>query len=747
MLTDENLPFSSVGLSGAILDALAHKGFESPTSIQSIALPRLMAESGHLIVKARTGTGKTAAFGIPLVERITVRRHNPQALILTPTRELALQVSREIDSLIPGRAGPPVLPVVPAGGTVPRNFPRITAVYGGASIRNQILDLKRGTEIVVGTPGRVMDLLDRKILDLSGVDWFILDEADEMLDMGFFEDVEIIMGALKSGRALSADLPVEGGGAPDTMAGTGAARAGGAAAKVLPYRVALFSATMPEAILQVVKKHIGDADILADTAPDEETGGSSLLIDQFYLILKREDRLEALRRIIDGAENFYGLIFCATKVETDELARRLVENDYPAEAIHGDLSQEARERTLRRFRSRQTTIMVATDVAARGLDIERLTHVVNWDMPHDRETYVHRIGRTGRAGRRGKAVTLALPSERGRISQLSRSMERVLGGGIRWMKVPSVKSVMKAVRARIVTDVLAGLPELPPEPELAAEAAGTGRMEISGTETPNTGIFDAAGEHAASAADGPGMDDPVMDNPVEDSPAMDGPGMDVLAKKVKAETGGGEEESAAQEIASPFLTKVCRHLIERLGAEKAVEALIMVHYGELLDPSRYGAVTEFAEAPPQRPLRGPGTFQDGGFAGAGRGRRGPGAYHEKRGPGRDRGPAVPGREGRSLDREGRGPGRRKGGFSGEESLSDAARVYVGLGRQHGASARDVAALLMRAGGIPGHLVDAIEIKDYCTFATLPEDAARRACVFSRNSQDIPPIKFAKPMKI
>ncbi|MDR1443447.1 MAG: DEAD/DEAH box helicase [Treponema sp.] len=714
MLIDENLPFSSFGLSGAILGALAHKGFESPTSIQSIALPRLMAESGHLIVKARTGTGKTAAFGIPLVERITVQRHNPQALILTPTRELALQVSREIDSLIPGRTGGE-RPAAPAGGTVPRSFPRITAVYGGASIRTQIFDLKRGTEIVVGTPGRVMDLLDRKILDLSGVDWFILDEADEMLDMGFFEDVEIIMGALKSGRAVSAEPPVTENGEADGAAAPGAA-------KTLPYRVALFSATMPDAILRVVKKHIGDADILADAAADEETGGSALLIDQFYMILKREDRLEALRRIIDGTENFYGLIFCATKVETDELARRLVENDYHAEAIHGDLSQEARERTLRRFRSKQTTIMVATDVAARGLDIERLTHVVNWDMPHDRETYVHRIGRTGRAGRRGKAVTLALPSERGRISQLSRSMERVLGGGILWMKVPSVKSVMKAVRARIVSDVLAGLPELPPEPaaDAAAYAAGT---EVFQSLDAAAGV---AAPEEGTAAEG-----------VETAAVPALPAELLPAEIIPAET-AGENGPGAQETASPFLTKVCRHLIERLGAEKAVEALITVHYGELLDPSRYGPVTEIAEAPPQRPVRGGfGAFHDGGFGGAGRGRRGPGAYHEGRTPGKDRGPAG---------REGRVPGRKKFS-SGEETLSDAARVYVGLGRQHGASARDVAALLMRAGGIPGHLVDAIEMKDYCAFATLPEDAARRACVFSRNAQDTPPIKFAKPLKI
>jgi ATP-dependent RNA helicase DeaD len=656
MIVDENQPFSSFNLSGAVLGALTRKGFELPTPIQSIALPRLLAESGHLVVRARTGTGKTAAFGIPLVERISLRRDSPQALILTPTRELALQVSREIASFIPSQEGE-------------RSFPRITAVYGGASIRNQILDLKRGTEIVVGTPGRIMDLMDRKILDLSAVDWFILDEADEMLDMGFFEDVETIMAALRGPAERESGAP-------------------------LPYRVALFSATMPEAILKVVRKHIGEVEILEDAAAEE---GQSLLIDQFYMVLKREDRLEALRRVIDGAENFYGLIFCGTKAETDELARRLVENGYPAEAIHGDLSQEARERTLRRFRSKQTTIMVATDVAARGLDIERLTHVVNWDLPHDREAYVHRIGRTGRAGRKGKAVTLALPSERGRISQLSRSMERVLGGGILWMKVPSVKSVMKAVRARIVSDVLAGLPELPAEDqmELPAEPFAPGDSgntealaapEIPGAEAAG-GAEEGAESAAARNAEGPG--------------AIPG---EVLA---------GES--------SPFLSKVCLQLIDRLGPERAVEALITVHYGELLDPSRYGTVTEFTEIQPPSPRRRPG-FWEG---------RGPGTRREARGPYRE----SPG-----ARREGRGRN-----FA-EDNLSETARVYVGLGRQHGASARDLAVLLARAGGVPGRLVDSIEIKDYCAFATMPEDAARRACVFSRNSPGNPVIRFAKPVR-
>ncbi|GHV54169.1 hypothetical protein AGMMS49579_14240 [Spirochaetia bacterium] len=652
MTTDESHPFSSFGLSDAVLEALTRKGFTSPSSIQTIALPRLLADSGHVIVRARTGTGKTAAFGIPLVERITSRGHAPRALILTPTRELALQVSREIASL------------APESGSGVTQSPRITAVYGGASIRTQILDLKRGTEVVVGTPGRIMDLMERKVLDLSAVDWFILDEADEMLDMGFFEDVEKIMAAVKPDR-----------------------------------RVALFSATMPDAILKVIRQHIGEVEILEDTAPEDEKPA----IDQFYMILKREDRLEALRRIIDSAEDFYGLIFCATKRETDDLARRLVEAGFSAEAIHGDLSQEARERTLRRFRSKMTTILVATDVAARGLDIERLTHVINWDLPNDRETYVHRIGRTGRAGRRGRAISFALPADRGRISHLSRSMERTLGSKILWMKVPAVKSVMKAIRSRIVASVVASLPD----------------EEIV---TPDAVLAEPSAKSAAET--------PVV------KPAVD----------------TGADDAALSDAVSPFLAKVCRQLIERLGAEQAVEALVSLSYGELLDPSRYGVVTEFSEESFRDTGRGrfgpshsggsswgearhggPGGFRPGPKGSPRGGAQGSGAY----GGGPHGGLGGP--HGGANSRSGRG------GFA-DDNGAGGSRVYVGLGRHHGASARDVAELLIKAGGVPGRLVDAIEMKEFCAFATLPEEAARRACSFSRSAPGNPVIRPASPVR-
>jgi len=674
MTVDETRTFEAFGLSDTMLKAIARKGWTSPSTIQGIALPRLLADEGHCIVKARTGTGKTAAFGIPLIERLGTACHAPRALILAPTRELALQVSREIASLVSG------------------NCPRVTAVYGGASIRTQIMDLRRGTEIVVGTPGRVMDLMERKSLDVSSVDWFILDEADEMLDMGFFEDVEKILAAVNAGG--------EGGEGKRSL------------------HVALFSATMPDPILKVVRRHIGDAEIIVDTAPDDEKP----LVDQFCVLVKREDKLEALRRIIDSSAEFYGLVFCATKVETDEVARRLVEAGYPAEAIHGDLSQDVRERTLRRFRLHRAVeggepaILVATDVAARGLDIEHLTHVVNWDLPNDRETYVHRIGRTGRAGRRGVAISFATLADRRRLHQFSKMMEKNIGSGILWLKVPSVKTVMKALRRRISAAAVAALPGL----NLAEGDQVAGVQEIPADVAGSTGPLTGGVSDGAVFTDGAVFADGTV-MPDEQVPAV-----------------------------PPFLAKVCRNLIERLGAEKAVEALVTMSYGRLLDPARYGPITEFSEEDFNDPGRPAGR-------GNGRGReRIRGARPERVGSRFERGgrPERGGRLSYSGDSAGRAafagerraPGPRRGaGRPSRESgggMEDFIRVYVVRGGQHGAGAREIAGYLMKAGGVPSRSVDEIEMKDFCSFATLPAEAARRACSFSRAQPGEPVVRPA-----
>ena len=618
MTTTNSLTFDEFGLSERVLSAVKAKGFTVPSSIQALALPRLLADEGHLIAKARTGTGKTAAFGIPLVERLTTPSQKPRALILTPTRELALQVSQEIKSL--------------SGGP----FPRIAAVYGGASIGPQLRDLSRGVEIVVGTPGRVMDHLDRGSLDLSEVDWFILDEADEMLDMGFVEDVETILSKTKSDR-----------------------------------RVALFSATMPEAILSLVKRHIGQFDIVEDHAPLDEKPA----VDQFYLLLRREDKLEALRRVIDGADDFYGLVFCGTKAETDELARRLVENGYGAEAIHGDLSQEGRERTLRRFRSRMTTILVATDVAARGIDVERLTHVINWDLPNDRENYVHRIGRTGRAGRRGVAISFVLPSARGRITQLSRSMEKVLGSPIQKMSIPTVPAVMTASQKRVIQKILAAVQGLGDQVE---------------TEQ---------GELSIQIDDGAAIVSEAL-FPPQDPRAL-----------------------------------VTDELIKTLGERRAIEALVAAAYGNELDPSRYGSIVEVQDRLVRGNDRGSDRGRPAGRFG-GDFREGP-RYAEGR---ESHGSRFRERSDREFGHGDRDKGRHSGEALNRRAAED--RVYIGVGRRHGVSARDVAGLLMRAGGVPGRLVDGIEVRDYCAYATLPAEAARRAYDFAKRDPDHPTIKPA-----
>jgi ATP-dependent RNA helicase DeaD len=392
--------FESLGLEPAILEALKHKGFEEPTPIQVLAIPRLLSGSINLVARARTGTGKTAAFGLPLIQKLNQSTGKVRALVLVPTRELALQVTEEISSLRPSG-----------------EFPRIAPVYGGASYGEQFRRLSRGVEIIVGTPGRVKDHIDRKSLDLSALEYFVLDEADEMLDMGFSEDIDWIFE----------QAPVD-------------------------RRVLMFSATMPKEILRIAKKRLGEYEIVADESGPVETN----LTDQIWIEVREADKLEVLCRIIDVQEEFYGIVFCATKVDADNLARSLGERGYGAEALHGDLSQTERERVLGRFRSKRTTILAATDVAARGIDIDKLTHVVNFALPHDPDSYTHRIGRTGRAGNTGTAVTLVTPDEYRRIFFLQKNS----GGALKKASVPQVDDVLDAKRSRIRSKVLSSAVDL-----------------------------------------------------------------------------------------------------------------------------------------------------------------------------------------------------------------------------------------------------------------------------------------------
>ena len=377
--------FSDLGLSANALSAIATKGFEQPSPIQRMAIPVLLSETCDVIAQAQTGTGKTAAFGLPILERLDVKKIVPQALILAPTRELAIQVTEELASL---------------RGTRPLH---LLTVYGGQSISEQQRRLKRGAQIVVGTPGRILDLLRRGDLHLDSVEWVVLDEADEMLNMGFIEDVEEILAQVTS-----------------------------------EHRMFLFSATMPERIVCLSKKFMKEVRLLQVDKEQKPTH----LADQIYFEVLESDKFDALTRIIDIEPEFYGLVFCRTRTDVDELALQLVEHGYAAEGLHGEISQAQREKTLNKFRKHLVNILVATDVAARGIDIADLTHVINYSLPQDPEAYVHRVGRTGRAGKQGTAITFVSPSEYRKLLYFQKSIKFK----IRKETLPNAQDVVEVKR-------------------------------------------------------------------------------------------------------------------------------------------------------------------------------------------------------------------------------------------------------------------------------------------------------------
>lgn len=384
--------FEEFGLSHSTLAAIKAKGFEEPTPIQAKVIPELMKSEDDIIGQAQTGTGKTAAFGLPLIEKLTARAGHVQALIIAPTRELAIQISEEINSL----RGDKVLEIVP--------------IYGGQSIDVQLRRLRKGVDIVVGTPGRIMDHLRRKTLDLGRISYLVLDEADEMLNMGFIDDIEFILQHTPPKK-----------------------------------RTMLFSATMPERIVSIARKYMKEHKTLA--VKKEQL--TAELTDQIYFEVSESDKFEALCRLIDMEEEFYGLVFCRTKIDVDNIASRLIDRGYDAEGLHGDITQALRQKVLGRFKDKQVTILVATDVAARGLDVSDLTHVVNFSLPQDPESYVHRIGRTGRAGKQGTAVTFITPAEYRKLGFI----KRISRADIKKGKLPQVKDIIARKTSRIAGEI------------------------------------------------------------------------------------------------------------------------------------------------------------------------------------------------------------------------------------------------------------------------------------------------------
>ena len=345
--------FQDLGISDRIIQSLLMKGYESPTPIQIQTVPLFLSGDCNIIGQAQTGSGKTAAFGVPIIQNITEKTGRVQAIILTPTRELAIQVCDEMSSF---------------GGIKDLN---IIPVFGGQPIPIQLRALASGADIIVGTPGRVIDLIHRKKLDLSRISYFVLDEADEMLNMGFIDDIKEIIQHTNDDK-----------------------------------RMLCFSATMPKPILGIAKKYMGQYEMVSVEKLDED-----VLIEQLSIDVPPALKFEALCRVIDSDPDFYGLVFCARKDTSDEVVQKLEERGYDADVIHGDILQEQRIRIMDRFRKQKLKILVATDVAARGIDVNELTHVVNYDIPQDPESYTHRIGRTGRAGKAGIAITLLTPAD------------------------------------------------------------------------------------------------------------------------------------------------------------------------------------------------------------------------------------------------------------------------------------------------------------------------------------------------
>ncbi|SMO36790.1 ATP-dependent RNA helicase DeaD [Saccharicrinis carchari] len=359
------ITFEEIGLSPEILKAVAELGFVNPTPIQEKTIPGLRDTNQDLVALAQTGTGKTAAFGLPIIEKLEVSNNSVQALVLCPTRELALQITKDIKAF----------------GKYVKGL-QVTAVYGGADISKQIKDLKRGTHIVVGTPGRVNDLTRRGLLKMDKLQWLVLDEADEMLNMGFKEELDAIIETTPDNR-----------------------------------QSLLFSATMPREIESMAKRYLTDP---MQIKIGKQNAGATT-VEHIYYMVHARDRYLALKRIADINPDIYCIVFCRTRQETKEVAEKLMTDGYNADALHGDLSQAQRDQVMHRFRGRNLQILVATDVAARGIDVNDLTHVINYNLPDDIEAYTHRSGRTGRAGKTGISIAIIHTKESGRVKMIERN--------------------------------------------------------------------------------------------------------------------------------------------------------------------------------------------------------------------------------------------------------------------------------------------------------------------------------------
>ena len=385
--------FEEMGLHPIMLKAIEDLGFEAPTPVQEKTIPALLKDSKDILAFAQTGTGKTAAFGLPVVQLTDTSIKNTQAIILCPTRELCMQIQKDLTNFAKYKPGVSIVPV-----------------YGGASINDQIKKLDKGAGIVVATPGRAVDLINRGKLKLSHVRWLVLDEADEMLSMGFKDDLDTILSMTPPDR-----------------------------------QTLLFSATMPSEMMAIANKYMKNP---IEISIGKKNAGADNVSHEYFLVHAR-DRYEALKRIADVNPKIYGIVFCRTRSETKEIADNLIRDGYNADALHGDLSQDQRDIVMNRFRNRRLQILVATDVAARGLDVTDLTHIVNYNLPDDPEIYIHRSGRTGRAGKNGVCISILHLKEKGRL----KDVERMLGKKMEQKPVPSGRDICEKQLFNLVDKV------------------------------------------------------------------------------------------------------------------------------------------------------------------------------------------------------------------------------------------------------------------------------------------------------
>jgi ATP-dependent RNA helicase DeaD len=377
------MSFEALGIEASLLEGIQALGFTQPTPIQEKAIPILLSGTKDFVGLAQTGTGKTAAFGLPLLQLVDVEMRHPQALVVCPTRELCMQITKDL-----------------ANFSTHKKSVRSTAVYGGASIGEQIRELKRGIHIVVATPGRLIDLIERKAINLENINYIVLDEADEMLNMGFREDIEFILGNTPNRNSIW-----------------------------------LFSATMPNEVKQVSKRFM--------TTPAEITIGkmnaANVNIDHQHYVTSGVNRYQTVKRIIDFNPGIYGIIFTRTKADAQHITESLIREGYDIEALHGDLTQAQRDKVMARFREKSLQLLIATDVAARGIDVQGITHVINYELPDDPEVYTHRSGRTGRAGNSGVCISIVTQREAYRLRQI----EKLINNRFHKLDIPSGKDVCR----------------------------------------------------------------------------------------------------------------------------------------------------------------------------------------------------------------------------------------------------------------------------------------------------------------